>query len=84
MNTVVPVEFYNTRKAEVEHHPIVKNVGELVEQLGRLPKDLSVNSGGSVGAEMIVYNMDKNGSYSYAHLELEEVWFEEDEDEDDD
>jgi len=38
----IPLEFYNEDKAG-KSHPKVKNVGELIEQLKRLPSDLPLS-----------------------------------------
>ena len=62
----VPKEFYNEDFGRVK----VKTVGELIEQLGRLPKDMKLqNNEPRDGAILLVYN---HGS-RFEHLAMEEL-----------
>lgn len=60
----IPREFYYG-----DDHPICYTVGDLVEQLKRLPRGMKINQGFGRGVEVIVYNHGR----SDCHLEFEEV-----------
>lgn len=61
-NHGVPIEFYHG-----DDHPECKTVGELIEQLQRLPKDLRCKCGMSGRLRLVVYNIDRD-----RHLAIEE------------
>ena len=66
----IPTEFYNTDKANVEHAPRAENVGELIKQLERLPKELPLSGWPeSHTHEVVVYNVSSHNP----HLTIEEV-----------
>lgn len=59
----IPLEFYNKEKAK-KPHPKVSNVGELIEQLKRLPSDLPLsyelaNHEEAEQVECVVYNVSR-------------------------
>lgn len=64
----IPVEFYNETKAG-EKHPKVKTVGELINQLNRLPSNLPLTG----NLSCVVYNIDNNPFF-----ELEDYYEDED------
>ena len=67
----IPVEFYNEKKAG-KRHPVVGNVGELIEQLERLPKDLELRGSwpGEV-QQLIVYNFSSDPFLAIESRELD-------------
>ena len=69
--TMIPVEFYNLKKAKKPHHPIATNVGELIKQLQRLPHALPVESDWGGGVELTVYNV--NTDFGHTHLQFCEI-----------
>lgn len=61
----VPMEFYHESKPT----PKVMNVGELIDQLKRLPKDLPIKQNyPEIGASLVVFNIRSD-----VGLSLEEV-----------
>ena len=56
---LVPVEFYNEEKAG-KPHPTATNVGELIKQLKRLPKELPLDLWGSDAKSLFVANIDRD------------------------
>lgn len=72
----IPKAFWH----DSEPTPVVRTVGEMVEQLQRLPPELEVTAGWSNAAMLVVYNIDKDGM----HLEVCEVDDDDDDDEDED
>ncbi len=66
----IPTEFYNTEKAKCLHPPRVNTVGELIEQLERLPKSLLLSGWPDAHThEIVVYNVNMDNT----HLTVEEV-----------
>lgn len=63
LEKIIPEEFY---KGDVDK-PTACDVGELIEQLQRLPRHLPVKSGFGEGCQLVVYNI-KDGAF----LEIEE------------
>ena len=53
---LVPAEFWSGDK-----NPKAYNVGELIEQLERLPKEIELSSGFSDGVGLVLYNIDRDG-----------------------
>lgn len=70
---VIPKCFWH----DSEPAPTVRTVGEMIEQLQRLPPDLEVRAGWSDAAMLVVYNINNRDCI---HLEICEV----DEDDEDD
>jgi len=64
MKDVVPSEFYRGD----EEKPYCETVGELIEQLQRLPCDLPIKQGYEDGCTLTVYNIKTD-----AHLEITEA-----------
>lgn len=71
---LVPAEFWsgNTK-------PKAFTVGELIEQLQRLPHEIEISSGFNPGVGLCLYNVDRDGM----HLEFFEIEIDDDDDEDD-
>lgn len=69
---VVPKCFWH----DSEPTPIAHTVGELIDELSRLPRELEISTGFNNGAMVVLYNIDKDGM----HVEIVEV---DPEDEDD-
>jgi len=65
---MIPIEFYNARKAGELIYPIVYTVEQLIEQLEKLPKGLKIESNWDNGVKMVVYNVGNNPC-----LQLEDV-----------
>ena len=63
----IPFEFYNEAKSG-KPHPTASTVGELKEQLARLPDDLKFETFMSTQATLIVYNYGEEDM----HLEFGE------------
>ena len=59
-----------------EPTPIAYTVGELIDELSRLPRELEVSTGFNTGAMVCLYNIDKDGM----HVEIIEVEPEDDDD----
>lgn len=60
----IPPEFYN-----VNYNPVhCETVGEVIEQLKRLPPDLPVDQGFGKGVRITVYNASTD-----PHVEFDEV-----------
>ena len=53
---LVPAEFWSGNET-----PKAYNVGELIEQLERLPKEIELSSGFSDGVGLVLYNIDRDG-----------------------
>jgi hypothetical protein len=53
MSKDIPEEFYKVG----DKHPVVYRVGDLIKQLEKLPKTLSLEKGVGDGMELVVYNM---------------------------
>lgn len=70
---IVPKCFWH----DSEPTPIAWNVGELIDELSRLPRELEISTSFNNGAMVCLYNIDKDGM----HVEIGEV---EPSDEDDD
>lgn len=68
----IPFEFHNLKKAKVTHHPRAYTVGEVVDQLKRLPPDLPVESGFGKGVELIVFNVGAK-HVDGPHLDFHEI-----------
>lgn len=70
LKQVVPVEFYNAEKGG--GHPVVRTVGELIDQLQRLPRDLAIGNSESEAAMLTVPNIkDDIRPYGRPHLSIE-------------
>ena len=66
----IPTEFYNTEKAKKLHPPRAENVGELIKQLERLPKELPLSGWPDAHThEIVVYNVSAHNP----HVTIEEV-----------
>ena len=52
-----------------EPTPVARTVGELIDELSRLPRELEVSTGFNNGAMVCLYNIDKDGM----HVEIVEV-----------
>ena len=59
-----------------EPTPIAYTVGELIDELSRLPRELEVSTGFNTGAMVCLFNIDKDGM----HVEIIEVEPEDDDD----
>lgn len=62
---IVPKCFWH----DSEPTPIAYTVGELIDELSRLPRELEVSTGFNTGAMVCLYNIDKDGM----HVEIVEV-----------
>jgi hypothetical protein len=62
---VIPKCFWH----DSEPTPVAETVGDLIEQLQRLPPDLEVRAGWYAGAALVVFNIDRDNM----HLEICEV-----------
>lgn len=58
----IPEDFYKG------DYPVVYTVGELIEELKRLPEDLPITLGFNQGVGVVVYNVDRDS----IHLSFEE------------
>ena len=65
LKDIIPSEFY---KAD-ESSPFAETVGELIEQLKRLPRDLPVRHGFDHGCSPTVYNIKQED----VNLEIEDA-----------
>ncbi|MBL4941143.1 MAG: hypothetical protein JKY81_05700 [Colwellia sp.] len=68
LKKVIPTEFYNEDEAMMPP-PRVNTVGELIEQLKRLPSDLPLSGWEYLTHEIIVYNITMDNT----HVSIEEV-----------
>ena len=59
-----------------EPTPVAYTVGELIDELSRLPRELEVSIGFNNGAMVVLYNIDNDGM----HVEIVEVEPEDDDD----
>ena len=71
---LVPAEFWSGNKK-----PKAFNVGELIEELKRLPAEIEISQGFGRGAGLCLYNVDRDGM----HLEIIEIEDDDEGDEDD-
>ena len=69
---IVPKCFWH----DSEPTPIAYTVGELIDELSRLPRELEVSTGFNTGAMVCLYNIDKDKM----HVEIVEVEPEDDDD----
>ena len=65
MQDRIPKEFYISRLPK----PVAETVGDLIEQLQRLPPELAIEQGFGRGGKLKVYN----ASTASPHLKIKEV-----------
>ena len=62
MRDIIPKDFYHG-----DDHPTCETVGELINELNRLPKELEVRLGFGSMAKLVVFNINTD-----THLSIEE------------
>ena len=58
LSEVIPMEFYNTKRAG-KPHPQAVNVGDLIKQLQRIPAHLPLFSYAANGCDIVVANISE-------------------------